>query len=71
MGKSKWAENFNSKEIQIALKSVKTGKAAGLNGIHPEFLKNYSPNTRKYLSEFFSTYYARVNYQNYSKQLRY
>jgi len=36
MDKSKWAENFNSKEVQIALKSVKSGKAAGLDGIHPE-----------------------------------
>jgi len=52
--KSKWAENFNPEEIQIALKSMKTGKAPGLDGIHPKFLKNCGPNTRKWLIEFFS-----------------
>ncbi|KAL4154377.1 hypothetical protein QTP88_000254 [Uroleucon formosanum] len=54
MDKSKWAENFNSEEVQIALKSVKCGKAAGLDDIHQEFLKNCDPNTRKWLADFFS-----------------
>ncbi|KAF0767737.1 Uncharacterized protein FWK35_00005120 [Aphis craccivora] len=52
--RSKWAENFNSEEVLIAFKSVKTGKAAGLDGIHLEFFKNYGPNTRKWLADFFS-----------------
>lgn len=52
--RSKWAENFVSEEVQIALKSVKTGKTVGLDGIHPEFLKNCGPNTRKWLADFFS-----------------
>jgi len=52
--KSKWAENFNSEEIQIGQISVKTGKAAGLDGIHPVFLENCGPNTRKWLADFFS-----------------
>ncbi|KAF0699141.1 Uncharacterized protein FWK35_00035076, partial [Aphis craccivora] len=47
--RSKWAENFFSEEVQIALKS-----RAGLDGIHPEFLKNCGPNTRKWLADFFS-----------------
>jgi len=54
MEKSKWAKNFNSEKVQIALKSVKTGKAAGLDDIHPQFLNNCGPNTRKWLADFFS-----------------
>jgi len=31
--KSKWTENFNAEEVQIALKTVKLDKAAGLDDI--------------------------------------
>jgi len=48
------AEKFSIEELQTAIKSVKLRKAAGLDGIYPEFLKNYGPNTIKWLSNFFT-----------------
>jgi len=38
--------DFIEKDVQIALKNVKNGKAAGADGILPEFLKNLGPKSR-------------------------
>lgn len=52
--RSRQAEDFRAEEVQIALKSVKLGKAAELDCIYPEFLKHCSPNTMKVPSNFFT-----------------
>jgi hypothetical protein len=45
---------YSVAEITTALKDLKPGKAAGPDGIHPEFLINCVPNTRRWLSEFYT-----------------
>lgn len=51
---SRRAKKFSIEEIQIAIKSVKLGIAAGLDDIYPEFLKHCGPNTIKRFSNFFT-----------------
>jgi hypothetical protein len=34
------SKNFTLDELETALMSLKPGKAAGFDGIHPEFMKN-------------------------------
>lgn len=45
---------FSSSELEAAIKKMKNGKAAGVDGIYPEFLKNCGPNTKSWLTRFFS-----------------
>ena len=41
-------------DIDLALKTTKAGKAAGVDGIFPEFLKNLDPLTRTWLASMFT-----------------
>ncbi|XP_039290974.1 uncharacterized protein LOC120352793 [Nilaparvata lugens] len=45
---------FSAADIHNALRDMKTGKAPGFDGIHPEFLLNAGKNTRRWLSRFCS-----------------
>jgi hypothetical protein len=45
---------YSVAEITTALKGLKPGKAAGSDGMHPEFLINCGPNTRRWLSKFYT-----------------
>ncbi|KAL4083147.1 hypothetical protein QTP88_028477 [Uroleucon formosanum] len=45
---------YSVAEITTALKDLKPGKAAGPDGMHPEFLINCGPNTRRWLSKFYT-----------------
>jgi hypothetical protein len=44
--------NFSLDELETALMSLKLGKAAGFNGIHPEFIKNFVPQTIEWIISF-------------------
>lgn len=46
---------FSENEVELALNSVKNGKAPGFDNIHPEFLKHCGKRTRKWLTSFFSS----------------
>lgn len=48
------SKNFETYEISKAIKDTKTGKAAGIDGIYPEFLKHCGPNALRWLTEFFN-----------------
>lgn len=45
---------FSISEITTALKDVKTGKAPGSDGVHPEFLLHCGKYAKRWLAEFFS-----------------
>jgi len=45
---------YSEAEINTALKDLKPGKAAGPDGMHSEFLINCGPNTRRWLSKFYT-----------------
>lgn len=51
---SNFANDFTEPEIQIAIQTIKTGKAAGFDEVYPEFLKNCEPKTRQWLAAFFT-----------------
>jgi hypothetical protein len=44
--------NFNINELESALKSAQLGTAAGLDGLHPKFIRNYGERTKKWLILF-------------------
>jgi hypothetical protein len=39
-------------ELETALMSLKTGKAAGFDGIYPEFIKNFGAQTKEWIISF-------------------
>jgi len=47
-------DSFIEKYVQIALKNVKNGKAAGADGILAEFIKNLGPKSRSWIARFFT-----------------
>lgn len=51
---SNFANDFTESEIQIAIQTIKTGKAAGFDEVYPEFLNNCGPKTRQWLAAFFT-----------------
>lgn len=52
--KSTYARIFNETEINKAIKNLKSGKAAGFDGIFPEFIKHSGPKTRQWLAKFYT-----------------
>lgn len=51
---TEYSHDFSVLEVTDALKSLKSGKAAGFDGMYNEFLLNAGPRTRLWLSKFFS-----------------
>ncbi|KAL4153873.1 hypothetical protein QTP88_001706 [Uroleucon formosanum] len=47
--------DFIEEEVHLALKNVKNGKAAGVDGILPKFIKNLGPRSRLWLARFFTS----------------
>jgi hypothetical protein len=52
--RTNFANDFTEPEIQTAIRATKTGKAAGFDEIHPEFLKHCGLKTRQWLAAFFT-----------------
>jgi len=52
--KSTLMNEFTAEEVYNALKSVKNGKAAGVDGIVPEFLKNVGPRSIRWIAKLAS-----------------
>jgi hypothetical protein len=48
------SDEFSIEELETALLSVKTGKAAGLDGVYPEFIKNFGRKTKEWLVRLFN-----------------
>jgi hypothetical protein len=46
------SRNFTLDELEIALMSLKPGKAAGFDGIYPEFMKNFGAQTKEWIISF-------------------
>ena len=46
---------FTIKELDEALKTIKSGKAPGLDGISAEMILHFGPNTRKWLLALYNT----------------
>jgi hypothetical protein len=53
--KSESMEDFRMKDVENAMKLVKSGKAAGVDGILPEFLKYLGLKSKAWLASFFSS----------------
>lgn len=51
---SEFSRDFTISEISEALKETKTGKAAGLDGVFPEFLRHCGPRTLSWLTSFYN-----------------
>lgn len=47
-------QDFNVADIEMALSLVKNGKAAGVDGILPEFIKHIEPKGKLWLTNLFS-----------------
>lgn len=50
----KLSTNFSLEELTFALKKIKKGKAAGVDGIFPEFLRYAGPVTRNWILSLFN-----------------
>jgi hypothetical protein len=48
------SEEFSVEELETALLSVKPGKAAFLDGVYPEFIKNSGRKTKEWLVRLFN-----------------
>jgi len=46
------SSNFSSDELELAVSSMKPGKAAGFDDIFPEFIKNCGPATKNWIIDF-------------------
>lgn len=49
-----FSDAFTIEEVDTALTATKSGKAAGIDGIYSEFLKNQGPNGRMWLAKLAS-----------------
>jgi hypothetical protein len=45
--------NFSTEKLKTALLAVKTGKATGFDGVHPEFIKNFGQRTKEWIFTLF------------------
>jgi len=52
--KSELARDFLPKEVEVAINSLKSGKASGIDGIFPEFIKNFGQRVISWLTRFFN-----------------
>jgi hypothetical protein len=48
------SDEFSVEKLETHLLSVKPGKAAGLDGVYPEFIKNSGRKTKKWLGHLFN-----------------
>jgi hypothetical protein len=48
------SDEFSVEELETALLSVKPGKAAGLDGVYPEFIQNSGRKTKEWLVRLFN-----------------
>jgi hypothetical protein len=46
--------DFSMEELESAIITIKPGKAAGLDGIYPEFIRNFGPKTKEWLLSFYN-----------------
>lgn len=51
---SQYSQPFNESEINTAISSIKVGKAAGVDGIYYELIKNFGTNVKRWLCKFYS-----------------
>uniref|UniRef100_H3AKN8 Reverse transcriptase domain-containing protein n=1 Tax=Latimeria chalumnae TaxID=7897 RepID=H3AKN8_LATCH len=51
---STMSDPFTLNELNAALSATKSGKAAGPDGVYPEFLKALGPKAKRWLTFFFS-----------------
>jgi hypothetical protein len=49
-----FSANFSTEELNTALLAVKYGKAAGFDGVYPEFIKNSGQRTKEWIVAFFN-----------------
>jgi hypothetical protein len=62
------SDEFSVEELETALLSVKPGKAAGLDGVYPEFIKNSARKTKEWLVHLFNDILTTANFQNCSNK---
>lgn len=51
---TEFSRQFTTEELTAALRDMKTGKAPGFDGVHPEFLLHCGEKTKKWLTVFYS-----------------
>jgi hypothetical protein len=54
------SRNFSLDELETALMSLKPGKAAGFDGIYPEFIKNVGAQTKQWIISFMNDIASRL-----------
>jgi hypothetical protein len=52
-GNTELFDDFTIEKVELAFLSVKPGKAAGFDGVHPEFIRNSGRKTKEWLVTFF------------------
>nr|XP_014273202.1 uncharacterized protein LOC106678891 [Halyomorpha halys] len=57
--KSEINEPFSMSELTLALEDTKSGKAPGIDGIHPEFLKHIGSNAKRVILKFINLTWER------------
>ena len=64
------SRDFCIEELDVALKTLKVNKAAGFDGVYPEFLKAIGPKTKLWLIEFFNEILRTGNLPRLFKQAK-
>lgn len=64
---SEYSQTLNESEIHTAISSFKTGKAAGIDGIYYELIKNFGTNENDGFASFIQRFWILIFYQQNSK----
>ena len=67
---SAYSNNFTEQELDEALKSSKTGKSAGYDGMYAEFLKHLGPVARLWLLALFNNILSSASLPKLFKQAK-